>query len=178
MTTYYGLSEETIESAREAAKRWVWCQGWSPSEGTFGRPMPQLGYAGELQYDLGKGCSGEFQHRDSGCKNVTEKPLTPAQIAKVAQAILAERIKRNNRDRPRQDFRERCLALARQQNAGRFTGMMLKIGNECFVFSFSGGHVLSNGNFAEVHASEREAVAASMKFSSFASASRSGITNP
>ena len=62
-----------------------------------------MGYLGEVQYDVARGCSGEFRHPDSGCKNVTTAPLRKDQIEAVAQAILAERIKKNSADQPRWD---------------------------------------------------------------------------
>lgn len=86
----------SIERAREDAKQWVWCQGWSPREGAFGRPMPPLGYPGGDEYDLAGGCAAECAHANSGCKNVTRRLLRASQIEEVAQKLQALRIQRAN----------------------------------------------------------------------------------
>lgn len=87
------MSDLTLAAAREEVKNnWKWCQGWSPREGAFGRPMPYLGYSGETQYDLAGGaCVAARMHQDSGCKRVTSRPLSQSQIEAVAHKLLAAR---------------------------------------------------------------------------------------
>lgn len=128
----------SIESARETASEWVWCQGWSPREGAFGRPMPEYGYAGELQYDLAGACSGELMHPDSGCKNVSKARLRPDQVEAVAQRILEARLQKYEAERPRRDKWAAAKAYFGKCNMG-----MVEIGD----------------NLAHIHRSSDGAVA-------------------
>ena len=117
----------SIKSARESAKEWVWCKGWSPHEGAFARPMPQLGYSssGDLEYDLAGACSEELRHPNSGCQNVSTEPLRASTIEEVAHQIQAARIAAHEADRPHREKWAAANAFLGRVNMG-----MVEIGDD------------------------------------------------